>query len=126
MQYINTKNAVSGPLYAARQQMRATKKAADRSVLAANLKMLMERRDWTQRQLAEKAGMSQTHVGNLIRGDHDASLSVVKILADAFGIPPWLLLVPGLRADILDSPEIPSIVARYAEFHASKAHKEKG
>lgn len=117
MLYFDTKNSVEGSLYAARTNMRAAKRA-NRGILAANLKMLMERRGWTQQQLADKAGMSQAHVGNLTRAEHDPTTSVLESLAAAFGVPPWLLLVPGLRADILDSPEIPTMIARYADFHS--------
>lgn len=80
--------------------------------------MLMQRRGWNQRQLGDKAGLSQTHVGNVLREHSDVSTSVLESLGVAFGIPGWLLLVPDLRADILDSPEIPAMVARYAGFHA--------
>lgn len=93
----------------------ATAKESIRDVLAANTKVLMKRRGWTQQQLASKAKMSQTHVGNVLRKEVDPTTAVLGALGSAFDIPPWLLLVPNLPPDILDSKEVPNLLQTYLE-----------
>lgn len=85
-------------------------------VIAANVRVMMKRRDWTQEQLAKRAGVSQTHVGNVLRAQHAPSADVIERIAGAFGVPPYLLLVPDLAPEMLDSPELPLLVERYAAF----------
>jgi transcriptional regulator with XRE-family HTH domain len=125
MQSLHLKNISRGTLYAASNQMRAAKKA-NRSDLAANVRALMKRRDWTQLQLADKAGISQTHVGNILREENDASISVLAAIGQAFGVPGWQLLVPNLPPDLLDSPELPTVVERYATFRQSNPTPRRG
>lgn len=96
------------PMQSARTQSRA--------IVAANVRALMERRGWTQEQVAAKAGISQTHVGNVLRQDTDCRTAILEALGKAFGVPAWLLLVPGLKPEVLDSPEIPLLLERYAAF----------
>jgi transcriptional regulator with XRE-family HTH domain len=88
-------------------------KKAIRAVLAANLTALMTRREWTQKQLEAKSGISQRHISSLRRETADCTTEILDALGAAFGIPGWLLLVPDLPVDILDSPELPLLVERY-------------
>lgn len=125
MQNLDLKNVSGGTLYAASNKMRAAKKA-NRADLAANVRALMKRRGWTQVQLGEKAGISQTHIGNIVREEHDVSTSVLAAVAQAFGVPAWLLLVPNLPPDILDSPELPTILERYSTFRHSNPTPRRG
>lgn len=80
----------------------------------------MERRDWNQTKLAGKAQISQRHISNILGKNVDATIAILEALGSAFGIPGWLLLIPNLPAELLDSPEIPAMVERYAAHAASR------
>lgn len=47
---------------------------------------------WTQEELAEKAGVHRTYVGDLENGRKAPTLDVVERLADAFDTAPHLLI----------------------------------
>lgn len=93
-------------------------KTSIREVLATNLRALMKRRGWTQEQLGKKAGISQTHVGNVLRKEVDPTTAMIAGFSRAFDIPEWLLLVPQLPVEILDSPEVPNLIKTYLEAAA--------
>ena len=106
------KNDARAPPYP--QDMGAAKDSI-REVLAENTRTLMKRRGWTQEKLAAKAQISQTHVGNVLRQAVDPSTAIISGLGRAFGIPTWLLLVPGLPPEILDSGEVPALLQTYLD-----------
>lgn len=89
-----------------------------REVLATNTRTLMERRGWKQTQLAAKAGISQTHIGNVLRQEVEPTSKIISGLAKAFGIQAYQLLIPGLPPDILDSREVPNLLQSYLEAAA--------
>lgn len=89
-----------------------------REVLATNTRTLMERRGWKQIQLAAKSGISQTHIGNVLRREVEPTSKIIAGLARAFGVPAYLLLVPGLPPEILDSREVPNLLQSYLEAAA--------
>lgn len=111
----DTTNTARASLYAG--AMISAKKSMA-AVFAANVKTLMERRKLNQVQLAAKAGVSQRHISNVLRQIHEPSTEIIEKLAAAFGLPGWLLMVPNLPPDLLDSTELLSVVERYAA-HAS-------
>ena len=104
------KNRARSPSYPSGM---TTAKESIRDVLATNAKVLMKRRGWNQQQLAVKAKMSQTHVGNVLRKEVDPTTAVLGGLGTAFDIPPWLRHVPNLPPDILDSKEVPNLLQTY-------------
>jgi len=87
-----------------------TAKQSIRQVLAANVSALKARRDWTQQQIAARGGISQTHVGNVLRAAVNPTTEILEGLSRAFGIPEWMLLVPNLPVEILDSNEVPALL----------------
>ncbi|HLA60932.1 MAG TPA: helix-turn-helix transcriptional regulator [Nitrospiraceae bacterium] len=89
-----------------------------REVLATNTRALMERRGWTQAKVAAKASLSQTHVGNVLRQEVAPTTVVITGLGKAFDLPGWLLLVPELPIEILDSKEVPDLLQTYLEAAA--------
>jgi transcriptional regulator with XRE-family HTH domain len=50
------------------------------------LKSLREKKGWSVRALAKRAGMSYTYVSNVENGKVDPSLSALKRLAEALGV----------------------------------------
>lgn len=91
----------------------ATARESANDVLVTNLKALMERRGWRQEKLGEKAGISQTHVGNILRKKVQPTTAMVDLLARAFGLPSWVLFVPNLPVELLDSNELPALLTTW-------------
>lgn len=84
-----------------------------RKVVADNLRALMDRREWSQADLATKAKVSQRHISNMLNRKTSASFETLNAVAAPFGIPGWLLLIDGLPMELLDSQRIPLLVNRY-------------
>lgn len=87
-----------------------------RKTVSTNVQALMDHRKWTQEQLAAKSGVSQSHISNIVRQMNDPSTDKLDAIGEAFGIPGWLLMIPDLPIEVLDSPEIPHLVDRYRRF----------
>lgn len=73
--------------------------------LANNVRRLMDDKEWSQRALAKRAGVSQRAVGYILNyrdvNDRHATLETIEAIASAFGVAAWQLLVPGLELDLL-------------------------
>lgn len=89
------------------------KRPAVRAVLAANLRALKDRRDWTQTEVANKAHISQRYVSSVLNQEQAPTTEIVDALASAFGLPGWLMLVPDLPVELLDSQDLPLIIKHY-------------
>ena len=50
------------------------------------IKRLRERKKWSQRELAERVGVSQTTIALIESGDREPSLDVLRRLAQALGV----------------------------------------
>lgn len=81
--------------------------------VAANLRTLIDKRAWTQTELALKSGVSQRHISNVLRQQTGCSIETLDALAGAFGLPGWLLTLGGLEPDLLDSHRLPSLLSSY-------------
>jgi DNA-binding XRE family transcriptional regulator len=57
-----------------------------REAIAARLKALRNTANLTQKQLAEKSGLPQSHISRLEAGQHGPSLKTVLKLASALGV----------------------------------------
>lgn len=70
------------------------KKAQLRQILARNLQMAMERTPGadTQQALAKRAGVGQSHVSRILRGESAATIDVIAAMCEALNIQPWELL----------------------------------
>lgn len=86
-----------------------------RRTVAANLRALLERRDWSQMDLQTKSKVSQRHISNMLNCKTSASFETLNAVAAAFGIPGWLLMIDRLPADLLDSQRVPSLVGYYRD-----------
>lgn len=87
---------------------------APRKVLADNLRALKDRHGYTQTEIADKADISQRYVSSVLNQEQDPTTEIVDALSRAFGLPTWLLLVPELSVELLDSQDIPLLVRHFA------------
>lgn len=59
----------------------------NREPLGKIIKRLMRRNDWTQKELAQRAGVAQQYISQIILSDrYNPTLDVAERIADAFGV----------------------------------------
>lgn len=63
------------------------KRRAARSILGENLRALRARRNLSQLELAELAGITQGYISSIEQESRAVSIDVVDELAKAFGVP---------------------------------------
>src|SRR5208283_2582529 len=54
---------------------------------AENLRALMARHGWNQKQAADAIGVRQSNVGRWLSNESEPSMRVLVKIADAFGVP---------------------------------------
>lgn len=90
--------------------------------IAKRLKHFRAIKGWTQKELAEKAGVSQAHISAIEVGNKEPSVQMLRTLADVFGIPVDMFLrdnyVP--LADLKLPPEL----AQYVDEQTYLAYVE--
>jgi transcriptional regulator with XRE-family HTH domain len=103
-----------------------------RGIVGDNLKRLMKARASldSNPKLSERSGIGIATISRIINGESAATLDTLGMLAKAFGLTPWQLLVPNLdttNPQILQStsPEeaalyrkLRDVIAKEAEVHA--------
>lgn len=75
-------------------------------LIAENLRWLMKHSKFSsQPKLQRASGVSQTHIGNILRCDKSPSAEILEKLAAAFGLDVWQLMAPTelLRAGLTRS-----------------------
>jgi len=82
---------------------------ATKTVLARNLRHLMEDRRWDQLTLAKKSGVSQKTISNILRQEKVPTLDTVESIAQAFGLNLWHLIMPTLVDDLQSQTSIRSV-----------------
>ncbi|MBH1745227.1 helix-turn-helix transcriptional regulator [Stenotrophomonas maltophilia] len=91
--------------------------------LADNVRRLMEAAGDTQAKVAKRAGLAQRSVGNVVTygTTHETSptLRTVDGIADAYGVPVWMLLLDQVPLEVLQSPELGRLIDNYVKAPAS-------
>jgi transcriptional regulator with XRE-family HTH domain len=60
--------------------------------VATNIRLMRHARQWTQEDLADRAGLSARYIGHLERHGASPSIDVLECIADALGVSPPELL----------------------------------
>lgn len=81
-----------------------------RFTLSKNLAWLLERRNWSQRDLAKRSGVSQRQISNILSNAVACSIETAEALAGAFGLTAWLLLNSDLPTSLLESAALRKLV----------------
>lgn len=82
-----------------------------RAAFVAKLKVLREKAGLSQAELVrdmKKRGhpLSQKSVSNIERVEHDTQLSNYAAIAEHFGVPLWVMFVPGLTPELLEGEKL--------------------
>jgi transcriptional regulator with XRE-family HTH domain len=81
-----------------------------RETVAANLRDLLDLREWSEHQLAARAKIAQKTINNILNQRSACSVETAEALARAFNLAGWHLLIPGLPAQIAASPVLFTLV----------------
>lgn len=63
-------------------------------ILAANIRYLRNKKQWTAEELAARSGVDQSTISHIERGKRNANLDTIDKLAIAFEVTPDTLLIP--------------------------------
>jgi DNA-binding XRE family transcriptional regulator len=72
---------------------RGTRPPSSDQACSANVRRLRIARDWSQVELARRAGLSQGAIQSIEAGTKSPSLRTVEQVAGALGVAPWELVV---------------------------------
>lgn len=81
--------------------------------LRKNLKRLMEVQKISQAELARRSGISQTHIGGILRGESSATVEIADALARPLGTNGWIIIKPDLPDELLISSALRDLVDGY-------------
>lgn len=77
---------------------KAAKQKLARKTIATNILYARTMLGWSQEQLAERADLHRTQIGEIERQTSGASVDSLMLLGSALGIPPHVLLMPSTEA----------------------------
>lgn len=60
--------------------------------VGAKIRLLRTKKGWSQRMLADHAGIEQAHLARLENGQKEAGLLILQKIADALEVEVWELL----------------------------------
>ncbi|MBK3798821.1 helix-turn-helix domain-containing protein [Azospirillum brasilense] len=63
-----------------------------RQQVGLNVQRIRRTRGWSQEELAFESGLHRTYISGIERGARNPTITVLKELADALGVPPGVLL----------------------------------
>lgn len=92
------------------------KELKPRTILAANLKALMNQAGVNQSQLGKKADVAQSTIGRILKERHAPDLDTLHSLGKALGVTVWQLMVPHLNPSNL--PVLQNASAEEQELYA--------
>lgn len=81
------------------------------SAFAEKLKVLRERRGVAQMDLEREmkkrgAKVVQKSISNIETLKHDSQLGTYAAIADYFGVPTWVMFIPGLDSELLEGEKL--------------------
>ena len=66
-----------------------------RHVLGQNVRAELNRREWSESELARRSGVSQKQVNNIVRERNGCSVEALHYIGRALGVPAWWLVLYG-------------------------------
>jgi transcriptional regulator with XRE-family HTH domain len=84
-----------------------------KEVVIENIKTLMKINSDTTYSLAERSGLAQSTVVNILSGRHKISVEAADQIAAAYKLEGWHLLMRNLNSDLIASPRLGQLYERY-------------
>lgn len=91
----------------------ATARPNPRDSLASNLRHLMAAQRWNQVDVAKRSGVNQKTISNILNGRNTPTLDKLDMIAAAFGLNAWHLILPDLPAELVNGGTIERLFANY-------------
>ena len=76
--------------------MTEEQKQATRDRIGARIAILRKQREWSQEELAQRAGLQRTHVGRIESGKYSVGFDTLQAIAEALGMTVDII-DPGLQ-----------------------------
>ena len=74
-------------------------------MLAKNLRIALAMKDWTQTELAERSGLSQSYISKICKGRYTPSRQTIRLIADTLGMTEEELNPEETQTDSEEEPE---------------------
>ena len=88
-------------------------KTSTAECFANNLRLLMRLSAVNQTELAKMSGVSQKTISNILKGTQTPTIETADLLAAAFGLEGWHLIMPNLPSDLVSSPTIEALFSSF-------------
>ena len=88
-------------------------KKPTKTILAENVERLMKARGWTQTALAKHSGIRQTTISAILTQKVETGVDKLELLAHAFKLPPWAMLIPNLDEAMFQPNGLGDVVTIY-------------
>lgn len=90
-----------------------SKRPRTRVTLARNLRTLMDKANWSQRDLEARSGVSQRQISNILTESTSCSVETAEALGRAFGLTGWQLLLPDMPMNGLRMRGVEQLLSTY-------------
>lgn len=98
-------------------------KRQTKHIFAENVAALLAAHDMKESDLVRKTGLSQRTINNILNPDRDPNhsprMEVVDKVGQALKVDGWVLLIPGIKVEVSESPKFKNLVYGY-----NKANQE--
>lgn len=71
------------------------------------------------RMVLKRTQVGEKTVNNALKARHDAKISTLNAVAEALGLPVWVLLIPEMPPELLQEPDAQRVVRLVQHFIAS-------
>lgn len=82
--------------------------------LARKLNYLMEKHGYSERDMEQKSGVSAKTINNMRNAKHRSAVENVDKVAAVFGLAGWLLIIPDMPDDLMESKNLKNTLKNYA------------
>lgn len=69
------------------------------------IRVARELREMSQMDLSKKAGLSQSTIAQIEKGNKEPSLTTLRSIANGLGLEPWVFLYPNISLEMLAGHE---------------------
>lgn len=87
--------------------------------MARNLGLLMDAHKHSQTALGKLAGVDQTLIGKIRRGQHSTGIDKLERIAAVYGLQAWHLLLPNLPEELIGGGEIEKLYRDFCNSETS-------
>ena len=87
-----------------------------KTVLAENVKRMMDRRGWSQSELGRQSGLGQSTISSILIEKVDTSIDKVEMLAKAFKLPTYALMIPDVDEAMFKTNGLGDIIDVYPKL----------